>query len=152
MAIYTVHAPRGEAPPEADALKLQFIKDGFCWPALFFAPLWLIFRRQWLTLLAYVLVLALFGVAGQSVGSQAMAPAVMLFALWFALEANQFRRWTLERWGWRFVGVAVGRNRLEAEDGYFRDLLAGPRPPQPPVSPAPPARSGSVPAIGGAAA
>lgn len=153
MATYTVHAPRGEATPQAEALRLLFIKEGFCWPALFFAPAWLIFRRLWMTLLGYALVLSLIALAGRRFGPEAVGPATMLFAIWFALEANQLRRWTLERWGWRFVGVAVGRNRLEAEENYFRDLRPSPAPAAAAPSPPPaPARSSGVPIVAAATA
>jgi hypothetical protein len=43
----------------------------------------------------------------------------VLFALWFALEANAMRRWTLSRNGWRFAGVAAGADRVDAEQRFF---------------------------------
>ncbi|MFO1184709.1 MAG: DUF2628 domain-containing protein [Bauldia sp.] len=147
MAIYTVHAPPGGAPPEATPLRLLFVKEGFCWPALFFAPLWLLFRRLWLTFLAYCLILALIGAVGRAYGAEAIGPVAMLFGLWFALEANQLRRWTMERWGWRLVGLAVGRDRLEAEAQYFAQLAAGTAVAPPPA--APPAPASLAQALGG---
>lgn len=125
MTIYTVHEPPGQAAPDGGLTRIAFVKEGFCWPALFFPPIWLIFRRLWTVLLLYILLGVLIGVASRSVPSiGAVAP---LFALWFALEANQLRRWTLDRAGWRFIGIAVGRDRIEAEEQFFRQFLSAGR-------------------------
>jgi hypothetical protein len=66
-----------------------------------------------------------------------------LFAVWFALEANAFRRWTLTRKGWRFAGIATGVDLVDAEHHFFararsvalpparRDVAAAPSAPRP---------------------
>ena len=119
MAVYTVHAPRlaeGETP---DPAELVFVKDGFCWPALFIPVVWLIWRGLWLALLIYlVLVIGLASLAGFA-GSDASTAVMVLFAVWFALEANGLRRWTLERHRHQLVGVVEGRTREEAERRFF---------------------------------
>jgi hypothetical protein len=70
---------------------------------------------------------------------------VLLVHLLFALEANNLRRWTLERRGFRLVAVAEGRNIEEAEIRYFSSREAGdPALPVPPI-PAPPPAPTSVP-------
>jgi len=127
MAVYTIHAPRvreGTAPDPAD---LVFVKDGFCWPALFVPVVWLVWRGLWLSLLLYlVLALGLAWLSGHA-GSDASTGVMVLFAVWFALEANGLRRWTLERRGHRLVGVVEGRSREEAERRFFAgdDGVAG---------------------------
>ena len=54
MTIYTVLAPpeAGSAGPDRD--RFVFIKEGFCWPAFFFAAIWLLFRRMWLVFILYL--------------------------------------------------------------------------------------------------
>ena len=55
MALYTVFAPPpepGETAP--DPVRFVFVKDGFCWPALFIPELWLLFRRMWLVFVLYL--------------------------------------------------------------------------------------------------
>jgi hypothetical protein len=146
MAIYTVLAPpaRGD-DARADPMATVFVKDGFCWPALFIAPLWMIYRRMWLVLVVYIAAtIALsWGLRGLGVGDFDGVVVILLHVL-FALEANNLRRWTLERRGYAFAGVAEGRNVEEAEIRFFsrpdgtEPSAAVPVPPVPPTPPAPP--------------
>jgi hypothetical protein len=149
MAIYTVLAPPDEASA-ADPMKAVFVKDGFSWPALFFAAPWLVFRRMWLVLVLYLAVMIGLSIAIERSGADEAGFVVILLHILFALEANNLRRWTLERRGFRLVGVAEGRNLEEAELRHFAGLEAGaaaagaaiappPTPPVPPVPPVPPA-------------
>jgi hypothetical protein len=145
MAIYTVHAPppRKDRDP-ADPMNLAFVKDGFSWPALFFAVIWMIYHRMWLVLLAYLVVVVGFGWLAMPLIEPAQTSIAILFAFWFALEANEFRRWTMAGTGWRLVGVSEGRGRLAAERNFFAGESAGlavPVPPVPPASPATPERA-----------
>lgn len=152
MAIYTVLAPPDEASA-TDPLKAVFVKDGFSWPALFFAAPWLIFRRMWLVLVLYLAVMIGLSVLIQRTGADQAGFVVILLHILFALEANNLRRWTLERRGFRLAGVAEGRNLEEAELRWFAqrepaDTIVSlpavpPQPPSPPVPPIPP-RMGPV--------
>jgi hypothetical protein len=126
MTIYTVHAPPG--PGEPDPMRLVFVKEGYCWPALFIPVIWLIVRRLWLTLAAYVVVAFALSYAASRIDGDVSFPIMLLFAFWFALEANEFRRGTLGRSGWRLIGVVEGRGRLDAEARFF----ARPDPTEPP--------------------
>ena len=54
---------------------------------------------------------------------------MILFAFWFALEANGLRRWTLERRGYVLVGVVEGRTLEEAERRFFAEAGATPTSP-----------------------
>jgi hypothetical protein len=148
MAIYTVLAPPPrDGDPAHEALDTAFVKDGFSWPALFFAVIWMIYRRMWLVLVLYVAVVAAAAFALSRTGGDVAGFALLLVHFLFALEANNLRRWTLERRGFRLVGVAEGRNIEEAEIGYFVSVETGavavappPIPPVPPTPPSPPAR------------
>lgn len=156
MAIYTVLAPPsrgGDTRPDPD--NAVFVKDGFCWPVLFFAVPWLIYRRMWLVLLLYILAAgaAAFLLGRTNIGDLGGFIVILLVIL-FALEANNLRRWTLERNGHRFIGLAEGRNLEEAEIRFFSRAEAAdvavtlppptpPTPPTPTVPPVPP-RMGPV--------
>ena len=147
MRVYSVHAPPEEPiSPE----KFLFVKDGFSWPALFFPVLWILWHRMWLTLVYYVvfvLVVAWIGrlaymmwltlvyyvvfvlvVAwiGRLGGDNMATVFAVLGGVLFALEANNLRRLSLERRGWREVGGASGRNYDEAETRFFGDWAARP--------------------------
>jgi hypothetical protein len=124
MTIYTVHAPGAARAPEADHMAIAFVKEGFNWPALFFPVIWLIARGMWLVLVLYLAAAAILGAASQVASEYAVAAVSMAFAFLFALEANGLRRWTLMRKGWRMIGVAEGRNQMEAERRFFDRLLA----------------------------
>jgi hypothetical protein len=137
----------------ADPAALVFVKDGFSWPALFIPPFWLIFRRLWLTLLIWVAAVVVLSILAGLAGSDASTAVLILFGFWFALEANGFRRWTLERWGYVLAGVVEGRTLEEAERRWFAETTVeviapvtmsspppatGAPPPSPWVSPPPP--------------
>lgn len=156
MKVFTVYAPpEGGRSPSDEAERMVFVKDGFSWPALFVAPLWLIWHRLWLVLVGWLaIVFALTAVFGRLTWAEPYAtPAAIVFALWFAVEANALRRWTLERRGWRFAGIATGRSRIECEQRFFARWLetvalprTGARRPAAPQ--AAPRRSGEEPVIG----
>ena len=120
MQIFTVHEPPGELAAEVRAERTAFVKEGFCWPALFVAPIWLLYRRMWWVFLGYLVLGIPLGLLTSRMPAGPGAVLDLLFALWFALEANALRRWSLARKGWTTVGVASGRNRAEAEHGFFR--------------------------------
>ena len=100
MAIYTVLLPSSREA-ESDPMRAVFVKEGFSWPALFFAPLWAIFRRLWIVLAGYIVAVVAIGVIGRVVGDGFTPPALILLHFLFALEANELRRWTLARHGYR---------------------------------------------------
>jgi hypothetical protein len=123
MPLYTVLAPPLPEPSAPDdPISYFFVKDGFCWPCLFVPVMWMVFRRLWLVLLPYLVVVALIVGAERTAGG----PLPVLFALfghvWFAFEANGFRRWTLRRHGYRLIGVAAGRRVGEAETRFFHEV------------------------------
>lgn len=119
MRIYTVHELAG-AP--ADGKGVVFVREGFSWPALVFTVFWLGFERQWLALAIYMglgFTLAALG-AALGLGKEAMAILSLAMQVFLAASANDIRRWTLRRHGYRDIGVAGGRTLSEAERDFFR--------------------------------
>ena len=148
MTLYTVHAPPAEAGREQpDATELVFIKEGFCWPALFFPEIWLIVRRQWLVLVLYVVAAVAIGLGAATIAGGLPVALILLGRVYFGLEANGLRRWTSERNGYRLIGVVEGRRLAEVERRFFADWLeATPAAPgRLPQSPAPFARQPAAP-------
>jgi hypothetical protein len=139
MAIYTVHAPPAGDRRAADPAAFAFVKEGFCWPALVIPALWLLYRRMWLVFLAYLVVTLALGRLGQDFGD-GITGAILVFAwLLFAIEANGLRRWTLERNGWRLIGVAEGSRLADAEQRFYAGWVAdGGKIPTLPAAPPPP--------------
>lgn len=132
MTIYTVLAPKRAAgdtlPP--DPLRYVFVKEGIAWPAFFFAPLWLIFRRMWLVLAGYVVLMIAVSAAERALGSDLPGIFMFLVQVLLALEGNELRRWTLLRRGYAVVDVVEARNLEEAEIRFFaaQDAAAAPAP------------------------
>ncbi len=118
MKAFTVHMPP-DISGDAAAEQAVFVKDGFCWPALFIPLLWLLWRRLWLVLFAYLIAVSAIGGVRIIAGEGAAAMILIAFAFFFAAEANNARCWSLRRRGWSQAGDAFGRDRGEAELRYF---------------------------------
>ncbi len=126
MTVYSVYEPPTQAPDIAErAERLAFVKEGFSWVALLVPILWLLFYRMWvefiLLALVYVALQLAFGTEAQ--GQALVGWASLAIAVLFALEANDLRAASLERRGYRLVGVASGRGRVEAERSFFSAWL-----------------------------
>ena len=118
MRAYSVHAPPDE-PLAAE--RFAFVKDGFSWPALLMPILWILWHRMWLTLMGFVIFVLLLAWTERLTGEDVATVVAVLGTLLFALEANNIRRLSLARRGWREVGGAVGRDLEEAEIRFFGD-------------------------------
>ena len=127
MTVYTVYEPPegADADTMARAEKIVFVKEGFNWVALIVPAFWLLFQRMWLELLALlVLVIGLQWMLGPGEAGRQVAALVTLgLTVLFAFEANDLRGWALRRRGYRFAGVAAGRDREEAERSFFSAWL-----------------------------
>lgn len=118
MKVYTIHLRPGSLSPDRDALA---VKEGFCWPAFIFGPLWALWQRMWraafFIVLAYVLVgTALALVAPDPVTDFAISLAVSVLIGYFA---NDWRRASLARAGWRFEGLSAAADRDAAMRRFF---------------------------------
>ena len=87
------------------------MKEGFSWIAFLVPILWLLYYRMWvefvLLALVYVALQLAFGTEAQ--GQALVGWASLAIAVLFAFEANDLRAASLERRGYRLVGVASGR-------------------------------------------
>ena len=102
MTIYTVLAPpAGDRRGRPDPAAFVFVKEGFCWPALFFPRLWLLFRRHVAGACSSTSSSrsAVAGARRRDRRRRCPASFLVLARFLFALEANELRRWTLERRG-----------------------------------------------------
>jgi hypothetical protein len=137
MPLYTVLAPPPPAESiEPDPVAYVFVKDGLCWPFLFFAVIWPLFRRLWLVLVLYLVTVAIIAAIAGTVGGPLPVLALAFVHVFFALQANGLRRWTLGRHGYALIGVAEGRRVGDAEIRFFHDAETPRRDPRQP----PPAR------------
>jgi len=118
MRIYTVQVRPGGPPDEPD---VALIKEGFCWPALFVPLPWLIWHRLWLGLGGYIVAWLLLDAAATwlQLGDLSQTALGLGLSVLIAAEANDWRRRTLARQGFRFAGVVVADNMIAAERRVF---------------------------------
>ena len=119
--------------------RFVFLRERFNWAAFLFGPLWMIWRRLWLVLIIYLIVLGLieFGLRRLGIDSQARFTVYFLVRLLVGMEAATLRRWTLLRRGWRDRGIVVADD-LEMAERRFFDWWSVDRPMPPPPPPPPP--------------
>jgi hypothetical protein len=149
MPVYTVHQPplrRDEI--EGDPARIAFVRDGFSFWAFVLGPLWMLWHRLWLVLLASCVVLAAiyFGLLKTGASPGVRGVVWLLIGILIGLEASSLRRWTLRRRGWTDIGVVVADDLNMAERRFYDAWTAGADTlaPEPPSSP--PARRPSAPA------
>jgi Protein of unknown function (DUF2628) len=127
VTVYSVYEPSKEAPEiEARADALQFVKEGFSWPAFLVPALWLIFCRMWIELIVFIAILALVQViagGAQEAGAQLAGWVTIAISVLLGFEANDLRSAALERRGYRLIGIAEGRGRTDAELSFFKTWL-----------------------------
>ena len=124
MKTFTVHEP---AEPASDPLKradqLVFIKEGVAWLALFFPVIWLLVQRLWLVLVLFILAAIGISAAATSLGvnQEIVAWATIALGVLLAFQANDLRRWKLDRKGYRMVAAVAGNSREDCERRFFAD-------------------------------
>ena len=122
MTVYMVFEPprRGDDPVR-HAERIVFVRDRFCWGAFLFTPIWMLWRRLWLVLIGYIIVMAaiMVGLTWLGAGPDARFWAVALISLLIGFEAATLRRWTLLRRGWRELSTVIGDDREAAERRFF---------------------------------
>jgi hypothetical protein len=138
MPIYTVHEPppRDDDDDTAAADRFVFVREGFSMWAFLFAPVWMIWRRLWLVLLLYVVVMAGLQVGLWALGASGTVKFAVgvLVALLIGFEASSLRRWTFTRRGWISHGVVVADDEESAERRFFDAWMARQARPAPPAS------------------
>ena len=135
MREYVVYEPpQMAATREERAESLLFVQDGFSWGAALFGPFYFIFRGEWLGLLLYIVAGLLFGLVSYTEDARMTWASLLPMALNIiaGFEANEVKRWSLERAGWRELGTVGGRNCWECERRFLEAWL----PNEPPVTPA----------------
>ncbi len=117
MRIYSVHELPG-APLDGKGIVL--VKEGYSFPAFAFSWAWLAYHRMWIALAIWIgLTVTLSWAMQQALGPAAATVASLALNFLLGAEANDIRRWTLERRGYRAAGLAAGSSLEEAERNFF---------------------------------
>jgi uncharacterized protein DUF2628 len=120
LKTYLVFEPEGAGLREA-AERTEFVREKFSWPAFFFTPLWLLYKRLWLAFVIYCAAETLIGVSVRLVALDPVASvaAMLLPSLIVAFEAAQLQRFRLQRKGYREADVMIAEGLEIAERRYF---------------------------------
>ena len=127
MTAYTVHEPDdAPADPALRADGVAFVKEGVAWWALFLPVIWMLYHRMWIVLAIFVALLLGIHVvlALASIGDPVAFLCTLTVSILFAVQANDLRRWTLERRGYRMTGAVSGDGLEDCELKYFSSLTA----------------------------
>jgi hypothetical protein len=127
MPVYTVHAPTAHAADFRATDKFVFVRDGFHFWAMVLGPLWLIWKRLWLALLGWLVVIVALELAVKGLGGGRLAVTGIdaVFAILMGLEASTLQRWTYSRRKWRQLDVIVADDEETAERRFFDRWTTG---------------------------
>ena len=113
MRIYTIHRRSRGILEEPE---IRTVKEGFCWPALFFGPFWAVWRGDWAVAAALLVVIAAAVLPGALWLS---LPLLLLAASAIGFEGNDLARWSLGRRGFAGAVLVAGRNAADAEARFL---------------------------------
>jgi hypothetical protein len=144
MAIYRVHLPVGASDQAVMAERAKFLREGFCWPAFLFGPLWLLARGLWRPLVLWCLgaLVVGFAIFYGRLSDAAGTWLYLLSTVFLGIEGQSFAAAAMERAGFGLVDIAAGPDRLAAERSFFSRWLADAAPaplaarPNTPIAPA----------------
>ncbi len=143
MAAYAVFEPPMRGRSTADHTdRFVFVREGFNFWAFLFGVLWILWRRLWLALIIYVVVVGFlqFGLLRLGISTAGRTLVTVLIHFLIGMEAATLRRWTLVRRGWREWGIVIADDLEMAERRFFdrrsaRMVVA--RPAATPTAPSP---------------
>jgi hypothetical protein len=118
MKVYTIHLRPGSLSPDRDAVA---VKEGFCWPAFFLGPLWALWHRMWRAAVFIVLALSAVGAAVALIEPDPATDFAISLAVSVLIGycANDWRRASLARAGWRFEALSAAADRDAAMRRFF---------------------------------
>ncbi len=125
MRFYTIHErPAQTAGGDAEVLAIE---SGFRWWAAIMPLVWLLWHRLWLGFALYMLFSLALGIAFAlgDIAEPAATAIGLAVSLLIGFGAADYRRWTLERRGWRLVAVLRADAATDAEELYIRHRGAG---------------------------
>ena len=123
---YSVHEKPNPAADRVDrAEALEFVKDGFVFPAFVVPPLWLAGHGIWLGVLAYAACAAVIFALTLWLALPAIFPALAMLVvhLIFGSEADEMQRSHLTARGWTAVGQVTGTGTLDCQRRFYDNWL-----------------------------
>ena len=126
MPAFAVLEPPGYHDTAEHADRFIFLHERFSLGAFLLGPLWMIWRRLWLELIAYLAGVAAigYGLYALGVGWPAIILVFSLIQLLLGLEATALVHWMRVRRGWRDGGVVIADDLDLAERRFFDSRAA----------------------------
>lgn len=128
MSLFAIYA-KPAAPDLPQTLaneEVEVIKDRFSIFACLLTPIWCVWHKLWLELVAYVGVAFVLGFVAFFVGESASAWVGFLVAVLIGLEASSIRGYALQRKGYLFKGGVLAQSERDAEWRYVAGQLDQP--------------------------
>lgn len=118
MRVYSVHTRRGGLDPDSD---IVLIKEGFCWPAALFGPVWAAWHGLWIpTAILTVTIVGLSTILGFfDLGDATPLWLIGGIVAGTGFVGNDLRRTRLARRGFVLEDVVVAADRDGAEHRFF---------------------------------
>lgn len=116
MTTYTVHMKEAADPDD-----VVFVPEGFSLAAFLFTALWAFWNRLWIVgLVTLVVLTAVTAVPVRlGIGPEITGIVQLALSIIFGFEANNLRRLTLARSGYREIALVSGDTLQDAELRYF---------------------------------
>ena len=114
MTSYIAYLPPEDMMESTEEI-FRLVPDKKATFALIFPPLWLAWKRLWLALLAYIVVMVAIFLLAFLYPSIAVSYLSILPGFYLLLEGHQLVRNDLENKGWKYAGIVEGENLEEAE-------------------------------------
>jgi hypothetical protein len=124
MRTYSVFAPPVlPGSLEEDARSLVFVRHGWSLAALFVPLIWMLVRRLWWVLLAYIVLIIALQVASYAVPPIVSVALSVGLALVIMIEAGQLRLESVAAKGYREIAVIHAPNLREAEVRFLAQWM-----------------------------
>lgn len=118
LKVYTVHIR--QKPLKNGDPDIVLVPEGFSVWAFLFQFVWALFHRLWLVAVIMLLISGMMEWAFRFAVGDVTALACQLgLGILIGAEAQNLRRWTLQRRGYRLDAVVIGETLDEAELRYF---------------------------------
>ena len=106
MQVFSIHLRPSALTPDNEAV---LVKEGFCWPAFFFGPLWALSHRMWFATIGLLAVLISLGVVEVALRIDPLTYSSLMLGVASIIGfcGNDWRRNALDNRGWKMVGLSA---------------------------------------------
>lgn len=122
MPSYTIFEKADVAPDEAIE-SLELVKNQFSWFAFLLPIVWILVKRLWWVLLAYLILMAGFSLLELYLPWWSSLLASGMIAFLIALEAPSLQSWSLRQKGYREIATIYAEDKEHCEARYIRERV-----------------------------